>query len=80
MFIRRKKNQSGSTSVIVVDKSNGIGLSVDKVLGIAKTITTLKIKLPASGQTMSKTMLVTQRHRSIEKLFDTDFWKSYLVE
>ena len=61
-------------------KSSGIGLSVDKVLGIAKTITTLKIKLPASGQTMSKTMLVTQRHRSIEKLFDPVFWKSYLVE
>jgi len=56
-------------------KSTGIDLSVDKVLNIAKTITTLKIKLPASGKTISKTMLVTQRHKSIEMMFDKNFWK-----
>ncbi len=58
-------------------KSCGIGLSVDKVLNIAKTITTLKIKLPASGKTISKTMLITQKHKAIEKLFDNNFWKNY---
>jgi transposase len=57
-------------------KSNDINLSVDKVLNIAKTITTIKIKLPVSGETLTKTMILTQRHKSIEKLFDQDFWKN----
>jgi hypothetical protein len=35
----------------------GINLSVDKVLNIAKTITALKIKLPVSGERITKTML-----------------------
>ena len=55
---------------------NGINLSVDKVLNIAKTVTTLKIKLPVSGHTLSKTMLITQKHKSIAKLFDQSFWES----
>ena len=57
-------------------KLNGINLSVDKVLDIAKTVTTLKIKLPVSGETLTKTMLLTKKHKSIEKLFDQNFWKS----
>jgi transposase len=57
-------------------KLNGINLSVDKVLNIAKTVTTLKIKLPVSGQILTKTMLLTQKHKSIAKLFDHNFWKS----
>jgi transposase len=56
-------------------KLNGINLSVDKVLNIAKTITTLKIKLPVSGETLTRTMLL-QKHKSIEKLFEQNFWKS----
>ena len=57
-------------------KSNSINLSVDKVLNIAKTITTLKIKLPACGETLTKTMLITAKHNSIRQLFDQNFWKS----
>ncbi len=57
-------------------KSNGLKLSVNKVLDIAKTITTLKIRLPLSNETMTKTMILTQKHRYIEKLFDDNFWKS----
>lgn len=57
-------------------KKNGINLSVDKVLSIAKTITTIKIKLPTSGDLMSKTMLITQKHHEIAQLFDDNFWKS----
>jgi transposase len=34
-------------------KLSGIDMSVDKVLNIAKTITTLKIKMPISGETRS---------------------------
>lgn len=59
----------------LVDKK--IDMSVDKVLSIAKTITTIKIKLPKSGQTMTKTMLLTPKHKSISKLFDENFWKDY---
>jgi transposase len=57
-------------------KASAINLSVDKVLNIAKTITTLKIKLPVSGETLVKTMLITAKHKSIEQLFDQNFWKS----
>ncbi|GHT71948.1 transposase [Bacteroidia bacterium] len=57
-------------------KTESINLSVNKVLDIAKTITTLKIKLPISNETITKTMLLTTRHKSIAKLFDEFFWKS----
>ena len=58
-------------------KTSNINLSVDTVLNIAKTITTMKIKLPVSGETLTKTMLITQKHKSIEMLFDKHFWKDF---
>ncbi len=58
-------------------KISGIKLSVDKVLNIAKTITTLKIKLPISGETLTKTMLLTNKHKSIEVLFNENFWGNF---
>ena len=54
-------------------KNNNINKSVDTVLDIAKTITTIKIKLPASGETLTKTMLLTAKHKSIAKIFDKNF-------
>lgn len=57
-------------------KLTGIGLSVDKVLNMAKTVTTLKIKLPLNGEVLSKTM-VMKRHKKIEKLFDEAFWVTH---
>jgi transposase len=57
-------------------KLSGINLSVDKVLSIAKTSTTLKIRLPVCNETLTKTMLLTRRHKSIVSLFDEDFWKT----
>ena len=57
-------------------KTNKINLSVDKVLNIAKTITTVKLKLPKSNKTISKTMLLTPKHKTIEVLFNDDFWNS----
>lgn len=56
-------------------KLNEINLSVDKVLNIAKTITTIKIKLPKSGETMTKTMLITPKHKSIAPVFEEKFWE-----
>jgi transposase len=58
-------------------KISDINISVDKVLDIAKTITSIKINLPISGNTMTKTMILTQRQRSIAQLFDDDFWRKY---
>jgi transposase len=58
-------------------KLSGINLSVDKVLNIAKTITTLKIKLPVCGETLTKQMLITARHKSISQLFDPNFWENF---
>jgi transposase len=53
-----------------------INLSVDKVLDIAKTITTIKIWLPKARQTISRPMLLTERHNAISCLFDEKFWKN----
>ena len=58
-------------------KLSRINLSVDKVLNIAKTVTTLKIKLPASGETLTGTMLLTAKHKAIEPLFNKNFWKNF---
>ena len=57
-------------------KLNGVSLSVGKVIDIAKTITTIKIRLPQSKQVITKTMLITTRHKMIEPLFSDDFWVS----
>lgn len=57
-------------------KINGFNLSVHKVLSIVKTIITIKVKLPISGNRITKTMLITPRHKSIAMLFDENFWKS----
>ena len=50
-----------------------IKMSVDKVLALAKTITTIQIKLPLNKVVYTKTMLMA-RHQRIAKLFDEDFW------
>ena len=54
-------------------KVNGINLSVDKVLTIAKTITTIRVRLPLSGENMIKTILLP-KHKQIANLFDEKFW------
>jgi hypothetical protein len=48
------------------------------VLGIAKTITTIKIKLPIQNKTVSKTLLLTKQHKLIEKLFSEEYWQNIL--
>ena len=51
-------------------KVAGIPHSVDKVIDIAKTIITVRINMPENGQVFTKTMFLTDRHKSIEPLFD----------
>lgn len=58
-------------------KISQMNMSVESVLAIAATITTLKIKLPKSGKTITKTMLLTRRHKLISKLFDENFWVGF---
>ena len=47
-------------------------MSVDKVLRMAKTITTLQIRLPLNNEVISKVMIM-KRHKAIERLFDENF-------
>ncbi len=54
-------------------KVTGIQMSVDKVLALAKTVTTIQIKLPLNKDVFMQTMLMA-RHQRIAKLFDDDFW------
>ena len=56
-------------------KLSDIRMSVDKVLALAQTITTLQIRLPLSQTVYTKTMLM-QRHMRIARLFDDDFWEN----
>ena len=56
-------------------KLNGIKLSVDKVLRMAKTVTTIQIKMPLNNKLLTKTMIM-KRHKPSEKLFDEKFWVS----
>jgi len=47
-----------------------IGLSVDKVINIAKTITTVRVKLPKSGEIYTKNLFLTDRHKEIRSLYE----------
>lgn len=53
-------------------KVSEIKMSVDKILALAKTITTIQIKLPLNKDVYTQTMLMA-RHQKIAKLFDEDF-------
>ena len=53
-------------------KLNNINMSVDKVLRMAKTITTLQIRLPLNNEVISKVMIM-KRHKVIERLFNENF-------
>ena len=44
--------------------------SVDSVLKIAKTIVTLRVRLPKKGISKQQVMLMTPEHHEIEPLFD----------
>ena len=52
-------------------KIKGIGMSVGHVLDAARTITTIRIKLPENGKIYSKTLFLTEKHMAIKPLFDS---------
>ncbi|GHV49238.1 hypothetical protein FACS1894181_07650 [Bacteroidia bacterium] len=51
-------------------KEKNIGLSVGKTLDAAKTITTIRVRMPESGKLYTKTLFLTEKHRAIQSLFD----------
>lgn len=55
---------------------NKIGMSADKVIDAAKTITTIKVRLPENGSFFTKTLFLTEKHLAIKPLFDLSNSKS----
>lgn len=47
-----------------------LGMSVDTVMRIAKTITTIRIKLPLNDKVVAKTMMLTPEQLALKPLFD----------
>jgi transposase len=51
-------------------KMKNIGMSVGHVLDAAKTITTIRVRMPENGKLYSKTLFLTEKHQTIKPLFD----------
>ena len=47
-----------------------IGMSVDKVLDVAKTIVTVRVDMPQNGELHTETLFLTENHQRIKPLFD----------
>ncbi len=54
-------------------KLSDIKMSVDKVLSMAKTVTTISVYMPQNKTHLTKTMPM-KRHKPIAKLFEEEFW------
>ena len=49
---------------------NKIDMSVDQALEAAKTIATIRIRLPENGSNFTKTLFLTEKHLAIKPLFE----------
>lgn len=56
-------------------KLSDIKMSVDKVLNMAKTVTTISVYMPQNKMHLIKTMPM-KRHKPIAKLFEKEFWEA----
>lgn len=56
-------------------KLKGINMSVGHVLDAAKTITTIRVRLPENGKCINKTMFLTEKHHAIEPLFSYEAYQ-----
>ena len=45
-------------------------MSVDKVLDIAKTITTVRVRMPNNHEVYTKTLFLSEQQNAIKPLFD----------
>lgn len=57
-------------------KQSHINMSVDKVLAMAQTVTTIEIKLPLNKEVIRKIMIM-ERHKRIAPLFTDEFWGTH---
>lgn len=48
----------------------GVDMSVDKILEVSKTITTIKIRLP-NGRSCSRTLYITDQHKVVKSLVES---------
>ena len=55
---------------------NKIGMSVDKVLEAAKTITTIRVRMPGNRTYFTKALFLTEKHLAVKPLFDLSDSKS----
>ena len=47
----------------------GINMSVDEVLNVARTITTIRMRMPENNEVLTKTLFLTEKQKAIEPLF-----------
>ena len=50
-------------------KTAGINMSVGDVIKAAKTITTIRVRMPENNDILTKTLFLTEKHKAIEPLF-----------
>ena len=50
--------------------STGIEMSVDKVLDIARTVTTIRVNMPHNHEFYTKTLFLSEQQKAIKPLFD----------
>ena len=55
---------------------NKIGMSCDKLHEAAKTITTIRIRMPENGTYFTKTLFLTEKHLAVKPPFDLSDSKS----
>ena len=55
---------------------NKIGMSADKLHEAAKTITTIRIRMPENGTYFTKTLFLTEKHLAVKPLFHLSDCKS----
>ena len=51
-------------------------MSVDKVMNMAKTVTSISVYMPQNKKHLVRTMPM-KHHKPIVKLFDEVFWKAH---
>ena len=59
MYVRKKHNRSGTTSVVTIN-----------FLKLARTITTIKVRMSESENYFTKTLFLTEKHLAIKALFN----------
>lgn len=51
-------------------KESNVDMSVNRVLDTAKTVTTIKIRMPENGKVYIKTLFLAESYRTIQPLFN----------